>query len=63
MRDPRARVQQKTADCTGLPTLAQSMHKHEQVHERTQQKARERRRLTDALAQVPQKTPLGTRER
>ena len=26
MRDPRACGQQKTADCTGLLTLAQSMH-------------------------------------
>ena len=58
MRDPRTCGQQKTADCTGLLTLALA-----QVHERTQQNGRDRRLLTDALAQVPHKTPLGTRER
>ena len=41
-------------------TNAGSKHALAQVHGRTQQNARERRPLTDALAKVPQKTPLGT---
>ena len=39
MRDPFAHGQQKTADCTGLPTLAQSIHWHR--HKGTQQNTRE----------------------
>ena len=43
-------------------TNATSKHALVQVHEQTQQNAREPRPLTNALAQVPHKTLLGTRE-
>ena len=40
-------------------TNASSMHALGQVHEQTQDSAREHRPLLDTLAQVPNKTPLG----
>ena len=55
LRDPCTCGQQKTADCIGLPMLAQSMHWCRCMNER--------RPLMDALAQVPPKTPLGMKER
>ena len=43
--------------------IANSMHALVQMHERTQQNSdREHRPLLDELAQVPHKTPLGTKE-
>ena len=53
-RDPLTCWWQKTADCTGLPVLAPSMHCRRCMNERIS--------LTDALAQVPHKTPLGMKE-
>lgn len=60
-RDPQACGQQ-TTDSTALPTLAHAKNALAQVHEQTQQNARKHRLPTDALIQVPHKTPQGTKE-
>ena len=51
--------QEKNADCTGLPMLAQTTHWHRWTNKQTQQNKRECRPLLDALVQVCHKTPLG----